>query len=96
MDFYETHKGTLDKALATIASRDYWSPYPESPRAYGEDAPAAGEAAFQERLGKTFELDQPGEGRWRWPRVSLRPRSGCQLSRDRSRRTRCGGVCRHG
>ncbi len=61
MDFYETHKGTLDKALATIASRDYWSPYPESPRAYGEDAPAAGEAAFQERLGKTFDLDQPGE-----------------------------------
>jgi phenylacetic acid degradation protein paaN len=62
MDFYETHRGTLDKALATIASRDYWSPYPESPRAYGEDAPAAGEAAFQARLGKAFELDQPGEG----------------------------------
>jgi phenylacetic acid degradation protein paaN len=61
MDFYETHRGTLDKALATIASRDYWSPYPESPRAYGEDAPAAGEAAFQDRLGKAFELDQPGE-----------------------------------
>ncbi len=62
MDFYETHRGTLDKALATIRSRDYWSPYPESPRAYGEDAPAAGEAAFQDRLGKAFELDQPGEG----------------------------------
>ena len=62
MDFYETHRGTLDKALATISSRDYWSPYPESPRAYGEDAPAAGEAAFQDRLGKPFELDQPGEG----------------------------------
>jgi phenylacetic acid degradation protein paaN len=62
MDLYETHRDTLDKALATIRSRDYWSPYPESPRAYGEDAPAAGEAAFQDRLGTTFELDQPGEG----------------------------------
>ena len=62
MDFYETHRGTLDRALATIASRDYWSPYPESPRAYGEEAPASGEEAFRGRLGTTFELDQPGEG----------------------------------
>ncbi len=61
-DFYAQHEETLDTALETIRTRRYWSPYPESPRAYGEDAPAAGEAAFQSRLGKPFELDQPGDG----------------------------------
>jgi phenylacetic acid degradation protein paaN len=61
-DFYEKHKGTLDKALETIRSRQYWSPYPESPRAYGEDAPAEGEAVFQARLGKPFAIDQPSDG----------------------------------
>ncbi len=58
-EFYDRHVGTLETALATIRSRAYWSPYPESPRAYGEEAPAEGEAAFQARLGKPFELDQP-------------------------------------
>lgn len=61
-DFYEKHKGTLDKALEAIRTRRYWSPYPESPRAYGEDAPAEGEAAFQGRLGKPFAVDQPSDG----------------------------------
>ena len=61
-DFAETHRPTLDRALQTIASREYWSPYPESPRAYGEEAPAAGEAAFKERLGKPFHLSQPSNG----------------------------------
>ncbi|GBE25125.1 1-pyrroline-5-carboxylate dehydrogenase 1 [bacterium BMS3Bbin02] len=58
----DTHRATLEKALVTIETREYWSPYPESPRAYGEDAPALGEAAFKARLGKPFELDQPSTG----------------------------------
>ena len=58
---YEKHKDTLKKARKTIASREYWSPYPESPRAYGEDAPAAGEEAFESRLGKRFALDQAAD-----------------------------------
>jgi phenylacetic acid degradation protein paaN len=61
-DFYDRHHAILDKALETIRTRSYWSPYPESPRAYPEDAPGAGEAAFQERLGKPFEIDQPSDG----------------------------------
>jgi phenylacetic acid degradation protein paaN len=55
----DAHQATLAKALEAIETREYWSPYPESPRAYGEDAPALGEAAFKARLGKPFELDQP-------------------------------------
>jgi phenylacetic acid degradation protein paaN len=62
MDFTEKHKGTLDKALDTIRSRQYWSPYPESPRAYGEEAPAEGEASFKARLGQPFAIDQPSDG----------------------------------
>jgi phenylacetic acid degradation protein paaN len=60
--FWDEHKATLEKAVETIASRTYWSPYPESPRAYGDDAPAAGEEAFLDRLGKPFQLDQPSSG----------------------------------
>ena len=44
MDLYDRHRDTLDKALNAIATREYWSPYPESPRAYGESAPEDGEA----------------------------------------------------
>ncbi|MCH8986065.1 MAG: phenylacetic acid degradation protein PaaN [Acidobacteria bacterium] len=61
-ELVEKHKGTLAKALEMIDSREYWSPYPESPRAYGEDAAALGETAFKARLGKPFELDQPSTG----------------------------------
>ena len=59
MELFEKHEETLKRAIATIGSREYWSPYPESPRAYGDDAPQLGEQAFQERLGKPFELGQP-------------------------------------
>ena len=37
--FVDAHRETLDRALAAIADRGYWSAYPESPspRVYGED-----------------------------------------------------------
>ena len=62
MDFFAKHEETLKRAVAAIGNREYWSPYPESPRAYGEDAPQAGEQAFQARLGRHFSLDQPSSG----------------------------------
>ncbi|MEU8618223.1 phenylacetic acid degradation protein PaaN [Streptomyces sp. NPDC048623] len=69
----EKHRSTLDQALATIRTRAYWSPYPEHPKAYGEhgslDA-AAGLAAYQDLLGKRFELDQPGTDGWTGAEVS--------------------------
>ena len=61
-DLYDKHQDTLHKALATIESRSYWSPYPERPKAYGDEAPGEGEQAFQARLGKPFEIDQPHDG----------------------------------
>jgi len=61
--YYDKHKETLQRARQVIVSREFWSPYPESPRAYAEDAPAIGEAAFEDRLGKRFAIDQAAD-RW--------------------------------
>jgi phenylacetic acid degradation protein paaN len=59
---YERHHETLDGAVAAIGARTYWSAYPEVPsgKVYGETAKADGHAAFEARLHKPFDLDQPG------------------------------------
>ena len=61
-ELIDKHRDTLEQALDAINSRSYWSPYPEHPKAYGEDAPSKGEAAFKARLGKPFAIDQPHDG----------------------------------
>jgi phenylacetic acid degradation protein paaN len=59
---FERHRALLDQALAAIAQRGYWSPFPESasPKNYGETANDDGRAAFEARLNKPFVLGQPG------------------------------------
>ena len=61
-DLYERHRDLLDRALVAIGSREYWSPFPESPSksVYGETAAADGDAAFRALLGKPFPVDVPG------------------------------------
>jgi phenylacetic acid degradation protein paaN len=58
---FDTHKKTLEGALAAIRKRDYWSAYPEIPsgKIYGESGKDDGLAAFKGYCGKTFALDQP-------------------------------------
>src|SRR5690606_15297103 len=62
----DTHRPLLDRALQAIATRGYWAAFAESPspKAYGEDAPEVGRAAFEAHLGKPFELGQPGQSGW--------------------------------
>ena len=62
----EKHRDTLDGALNAIATRGYWTPFPEmpSPKLYGETAPDDGKRAFEAHLGKQFELGQPGQTGW--------------------------------
>ncbi|MFD5895137.1 MULTISPECIES: phenylacetic acid degradation protein PaaN [unclassified Streptomyces] len=60
----EKHRPTLDRALDAIRTRDYWSPHPEHPKAYGESAPADGLAAFKALHGTRIDLDQPGTDGW--------------------------------
>lgn len=64
---FERHRATLDGALAAIASRGYWSPYPEmpSPKVYGESAMEDGKRAVAALQGTKFDLGQPGAQRWR-------------------------------
>ncbi|HEX7327631.1 MAG TPA: phenylacetic acid degradation protein PaaN [Casimicrobiaceae bacterium] len=59
--YFERHRATLDRALEAIASRGYWTPYPESPspKVYGEGAAEKGKAAFEALLGRPFTLNQP-------------------------------------
>jgi phenylacetic acid degradation protein paaN len=59
---FERHAATLERALAAIADRGYWSAFSESPspKVYGEGAAEAGKAAFDALLGKPFPLEQPG------------------------------------
>ena len=63
---FEKHRSTLDGALAAIATRGYWSAYPEmpSPKLYGETTPEDGRRAFEAHKGQHFELGQPGQTGW--------------------------------
>ena len=63
---FDKHRATLDGALNAIATRGYWTPYPEmpSPKVYGDNAQEAGKAAVQALAGGRFALDQPGQTGW--------------------------------
>ncbi|MCH8251828.1 MAG: phenylacetic acid degradation protein PaaN [Planctomycetes bacterium] len=60
--FFDRHAKTLNDAVSAIRRRTYWSAYPEVPsgKIYGETAKGDGLAAFQGRLERAFEIDQPG------------------------------------
>ncbi len=62
----DTHRATLDGALNAIATRGYWTPYPEqaSPKIYGEGASEAGKQAVVATFGQRFDLGQPGTVCW--------------------------------
>jgi phenylacetic acid degradation protein paaN len=62
----DEHRETLDRALAAIRDRGYWSAYPESPspKVYGEGAAEAGRQAYEAHLGRRFDLEQPGTTGW--------------------------------
>ena len=63
MNLLDTHRGLLDGALAALATRGHWSPFPElpSPSVYGEHAQAEGNAAIGALVGTDYPLHQPGE-----------------------------------
>lgn len=61
-DLFDQHRSLLDAAVAACASREYFSAFDESPspRVYGEEAAAAGRAAYEAWLGTDFPLSTPG------------------------------------
>ncbi len=58
-EFFTRHEALLKRAVEAIGARTYFSAYPESasPKVYGENAKADGDAAFEAVLGKPFEFD---------------------------------------
>ncbi|MEO3765826.1 phenylacetic acid degradation protein PaaN [Streptomyces sp. B5E4] len=66
----EKHRPILDQALDAIRTRAFWSPHPEHPKAYGESAPADGQAAFEALRGTRVDLGQPGTDGWAGDEVS--------------------------
>jgi phenylacetic acid degradation protein paaN len=63
MSLFDTHRELLDAAIKALATRGHWSPFPEipSPKVYGEQAQAEGQAAVAARVGTDYPLQQPGE-----------------------------------
>ncbi len=64
----ERHRATLETALRAVRTREYWSPHPEHPKAYGEGSlgAAEGRESFEALLNGRFDLgpEQPGTGEW--------------------------------
>lgn len=60
---FEQHRDLLLQVSEACASREYFSPFPETPDRYPDSAAAMarGEAEFRALLGRPFQLDQPGE-----------------------------------
>lgn len=85
-DLTEAHRETLQRGREALASRSYFSRYPESPspRVYGESAAAQGLAAFEAHLGSDFVAlaDQPTDGTFAGSEVSpYGPRLGVRYPR---------------
>ncbi|HET6565682.1 MAG TPA: aldehyde dehydrogenase family protein [Xanthomonadales bacterium] len=58
-----SHTETLQRATEACRTRQHWSAFFETPstKLHGETAPKLGLQAFEQQLGRPFELDQPGE-----------------------------------
>lgn len=57
-EFFANHRAVLDRALAALESREFWTPFPEIPsgKIYGEAAKPEGEAAYAALQGQAFAL----------------------------------------
>ena len=55
---FETHRALLSEAVVATRSRAFWSAFPEMPsgKIYGETAKVDGQAAFDARVGRRFDL----------------------------------------
>ncbi|MCX7358503.1 MAG: phenylacetic acid degradation protein PaaN [Alphaproteobacteria bacterium] len=66
------HKDMIARAIDAVETRKSWSPFKDSPstKIHGAEKPAAGKAAFEARLGKRYDLGQPGVIAWVGEEVS--------------------------
>lgn len=54
MNLIEKHSNLLDSAIKALSERNYFSPYPESPKAYAENGDSQAKAWFSAQLNTDF------------------------------------------
>lgn len=70
-NLFEKYQQLLSEAVQALYSRAFYTPYPEHPKAYGENAASDGEKAFQAHLNNNFdELGQFQKVKWIGEEVS--------------------------
>ncbi|KEP69964.1 aldehyde dehydrogenase [Thioclava dalianensis] len=57
-NFFERHRDLLERAVQAWRTREFWTPFPETPstKLYGADARRDGHAAYEALLGAAFAL----------------------------------------
>jgi len=60
--FYLQHKKLLSQAIEALATRQFFSPYPEHPKAYNPELDGQGKDAFGRLLNENFkQLNQEAD-----------------------------------
>lgn len=54
-ELFNKHRHLLDTAAEALFKRDYYTPYPEHPKAYSPEAADAGLQRFEHQRGKSFD-----------------------------------------
>lgn len=65
-DYFVQHRVLLSRAVEALATREFWTPFPEVPstKIYGESAREDGQAAYAAMMGRPFDLPgHPQDGR---------------------------------
>jgi phenylacetic acid degradation protein paaN len=71
MNLFEKHQTALNIAITALSARTYFTPYPENPRAYAEDADAKAKVWMSAAMNNDFtSLQQTGEIAWSGEEVS--------------------------
>jgi phenylacetic acid degradation protein paaN len=71
MSLSQSNREIVENAVKAIHARTFFAQYPESPKAYGEEASAQGLKLFNEQLGRKFEqLHQQDPVSWVGEEVS--------------------------
>lgn len=71
LNLFEKHQAVLNTAIKALSERTYYTPYPENPKAYAEDADAKAKAWISATMNNDFKsLKQSGESSWYGEEVS--------------------------
>lgn len=70
MSLYNDHKATLEAAIAAIADRNFYTPYPEHPKAYAPELNEEGKTKFFSSMNNNFEELNVDASEWIGDEVS--------------------------